>query len=331
MQDLPDWNAVRFDSLSPRGHVESYFVKANDARGRRALWLNATIYASLHRPAHAVAEAWAIVFDREHEHVAVKDTVPIAEASFCSDALNVRVGDRLWLAPTETRGDITQGEHKISWSLRMEGDTRPLVMLPHPSMYAAPFPKLKLVSPMPDLRFEGTLTVDGRRTKVTAWRGMQGHSWGRGHADLYAWGHCNRWDQSEDVVVEAVSARMKVGPVLTPTMTIVRVRHEGHDLPLATPAGLLRNRGEIHARRWFFRARHAGAMVEGDFSAQTEDFAGLYYPDPNGHMTYCLNSKLANGRVRIDLPGREPLELTTRCAALELGTRDPIHGVRMMA
>jgi len=33
MQGLPDWNAVRYDSQKPQGHVESYFVKANDAEG----------------------------------------------------------------------------------------------------------------------------------------------------------------------------------------------------------------------------------------------------------------------------------------------------------
>ena len=46
-------------------------------------------------------------------------------------------------------------------------------------------------------------------------------------------------------------------------------------------------------------------------------------------MTYCLNSKLAHGRVRIEVAGREPIDLTTRCAALELGTKDADHGVQM--
>ena len=75
MDALPDWNAVRYDPETSKGHVESYFLKANDARGRRAVWLKATIYASELRPAHAVAEAWAIVFDREGKHVAVKESV----------------------------------------------------------------------------------------------------------------------------------------------------------------------------------------------------------------------------------------------------------------
>jgi hypothetical protein len=48
-------------------------------------------------------------------------------------------------------------------------------------------------------------------------------------------------------------------------------------------------------------------------------------------MTYCLNSKIARGRLRIELPGKPALELRTDSAALEIGTKDPNHGVRMLA
>ena len=48
-------------------------------------------------------------------------------------------------------------------------------------------------------------------------------------------------------------------------------------------------------------------------------------------MTYCLNSKIAHGSLRLELPGRAPLVAHTRAAALEIGTRDPNHGVAMRA
>jgi hypothetical protein len=47
-------------------------------------------------------------------------------------------------------------------------------------------------------------------------------------------------------------------------------------------------------------------------------------------MTYCLNSKLARGWLRAELQHRPPLELRTGAAALELGTRNADHGVRMV-
>lgn len=330
MDGLPDWNAVRYDPDTSKGHVESYFLKANDARGRRAVWLKATIYASELRPAHAVAEAWAIVFDREGEHVAVKESLPYAKAEFSKTGLDVRIGEFLQLEPGSTRGSIERGGHRIAWNLDLATDDGgPLVHFPFAGMYTGAFPKSKLVSPAPNLECNGSVTVDGQRLKVAGWRGMQGHNWGRGHADLYAWGHCNRWDQKEDVVVEATSGRVRVGPVLTPLITLVCVRHEGKEFRLSAPMELLRNRGQVEPRRWFFSARNKEIAVEGDLSAQTADLVGLYYPNPDGVMTYCLNTKIANGRVRVELPGREPLDLTTRAAALELGTKDPEHGVTM--
>jgi hypothetical protein len=48
-------------------------------------------------------------------------------------------------------------------------------------------------------------------------------------------------------------------------------------------------------------------------------------------MTYCLNSKIARGHVRLEVAGRPTIEATTRAAALEIGTRDPDHGVKMLA
>ena len=48
-------------------------------------------------------------------------------------------------------------------------------------------------------------------------------------------------------------------------------------------------------------------------------------------MTYCLNSKIAVGQVRLEVAGQPALEMHTRAAALEIGTRDPDHGVKMLA
>lgn len=329
MQGLPDWNAIRYDAEQPRGHVESYFVKANDAHGKRALWLKATVIASNIRPSHAMAEAWAVVFERNGRHVAVKESVPFADASFSTEGLAVQIGKWLRFDSGGTHGSIERGSHRVAWDLSWERNGAALVHFPFPKMYTASFPKSKLVSPYPDLTLEGTIAVDDEEIEVSSWKGMQGHNWGRGHADLYAWGHCNQWDQHVDTVVEAVSARVRVGPVLTPLLTMVCVRHEGREYRLAHPRDLMSNRGELHPRRWFFGAKDRRISIEGDFSAPTDDFVGLYYPNPDGSMTYCLNTKIANGRVRIDVPGREPLDLTTRSAALELGTKDADHGVTM--
>ena len=67
------------------------------------------------------------------------------------------------------------------------------------------------------------------------------------------------------------------------------------------------------------------ATIEGDAA----DFVGLYYANPSGPMTHCLNTKLARARVRFEATGRPPLVLSSGAAALEIGTRRRDHGVRM--
>jgi hypothetical protein len=90
-----------------------------------------------------------------------------------------------------------------------------------------------------------------------------------------------------------------------------------------------KNRGLISLRRWEATARGSGVRVRAELSAETDDLVGLHYPNPRGAMTYCLNTKLARARVEIDLPGGRSIVANSRAAALEIGTRDPRHGVRM--
>lgn len=326
---LPDWNAVRYDPTRPSGHVESYFVKANSPDGNQALWIKATIFASRARPMQAVAEAWAVYFERDGQHVAVKQSIPFASAVFSTEGLHAEIGEFMRLDPERAHGAIGYGDHKIDFDLKMSGDEPPIVMFPNNAMYTGPFPRSKLVTPRPDLVLEGTVKVDEREINVTGWRGMQGHNWGKGHADFYAWGHCNLWEQGEGLVVEATTARVKVGPMTTPLVTLVSVRHRGVCYDFNSPVQMMRNRGEVDGRRWHFEAHAGDVRVEADVCGQAPDFVGLYYPNPDGQMTWCLNTKLATARVRLEVAGRGPMDWKTKAAAFEIGTREPDHGIRM--
>lgn len=323
------WNAVRCGAGTTRGHVESYFLKLNDREGRRALWLKATILVR-DGGAPRFAEAWAIAFDREGRHVAVKERIPLAEARFGDGGLDVLVS-RLRLSPGRASGEVASGDHRIAFDLRFTMVAPPLVHFPSERMYEGPLPSSKLVTPHPDSRFTGSYSVDGETIEVEGWRGMEGHNWGAGHAERYAWAHCNQWEGEDDLVFEGVTARVKVGPVLAPPLTVLCVRHRGVRYDFNAPLALLRARGTFDTRRWTFSATSALATFTGELWADTRDFVGLSYENPDGAITYCLNSKIARGRIRLSVRGRPDVEAMTQAAALEIGTKDSDHGIAMLA
>jgi hypothetical protein len=327
MPAMIDWNATRFDPASARGHVESHFLKLNDAAGRRALWLKATILKRIGRP--PVAEAWAVAFDRGLGHAAAKQVVPWESASFARAGLAIRVAD-VAIGPTSTRGALAADGGAIEWDLAFAGDATPFAPLPQ-RLYADDTGNSKIVSPHPDLRFTGHYRVGDRRVAVDGWRGMQGHNWGPRHTYAYAWLHANVWRAAEDLVVEGICARVKVGPLLAPPVTMLVVQHAGERHLFTLPGSLWRARGSFTTRAWQFRAANRSAEIRGRFAADTADFVGLHYENPDGAMTYCLNSKIARGSLRLAVAGRSALEAQTDAAALENATRDPDHGVRMLA
>ena len=331
MQAKTDWNAVRCPTGRHAGHVESYFLKLNDADGRRALWLKATILVH-EGGVPRVAEAWAVAFDRDGTHVAVKERVPLADARFGSGALDATVA-KLHLEDGRASGEVQSGDHRIACDLRFTSDGSPLVPLPLARMYDGPLPSSKLVSPHPDAVFSGSYTVDGRTVQVDGWRGMQGHNWGARHAELYAWGHCNQWDGEDGLVLEGVTARVRVGPLLAPPATVVCVRHHGVRYDFNAPLTLVRARGtiDVDARRWTFAAKSGVATVTGELWANDRDFVGLAYENPDGSVTSCLNSKIARGRLRLSVRGRPDVEAITRAAALEIATKRADHGIALLA
>jgi hypothetical protein len=316
--------------------VESWFFKANEPSGRRALWLKSTVFARAARDVPPVAESWAIAFDRERGHVATKTTVLLESARFAHGALDVEI-DGCALSLGRARGALATGWRRLAWDLAIGPElASPIVHLPSLALYKDERPpSSKLVTPLADARATGHALVfhgagNEERWVVDGWPCMIGHNWGRRHSHLYAWGHCNAWDVP-GLVFEGISARVRVGPVLSPMATAAFVRFRGRRFDLNAPVTLAHNRGLVSLRRWELDASHNGVHLKCELSAETDDLVGLYYSNPNAATTYCLNSKLAKARLELHLPGEAPVIAHSRAAALEIGTRDPTHGVRMHA
>ena len=326
-------------------HVESWFMKTSEPSGRRAFWARHTVFVQPGLP--PVAEVWAIAFDRARGHLALKSSVPLFDARFAERALDVAV-DGCTLTLDRGSGALASGRGGVRWDLALGPPlAAPIQHLTPRLLYRDGIPPLmKLVTPLSHATATGTISVErggavgkGNGEDVDAWSiegwpAMIGHNWGRRHAELYAWTHANAWDV-DGLVFEGVSARVRVGPMLSPMLTAAFVRFRGRSWDLHRPRALTQNRGVVSLRRWEMTGRGGGGgreddlVVRCDFAAETDDMVGLHYPNPNRTMTYCLNSKLARARLELTLPGGERVTAHSRSAALEIGTLDRDHGVRM--
>lgn len=322
------WNGCRWHAGDPGGHYESWFVRGNAPGRPLAFWIRYTIFSPRGRPDEAVGELWAIVFDGTRVRAA-KQVVAIDRCSFAADALDVRIGDAT-LVPGSVIGAAIGDAHRIAWSLAWQGDDPPLRLLPL-SLYAGGFPKAKSVVPAPLVRFTGTVTVDDERIAVDGWLGSQNHNWGVRHTDRYAWAQVAGFDEREDVLLECISAKLKLGPLWTPwlTMAVLRVgdrEHAFNSLARAPFGG-----AHVEGLRWRFDTGNGRERLRVQIDAPREAFVGLRYANPPGGAKTCLNCKLARAQVELDDGSGTTLRLgTANRGAFEL-LGDDAQGIAVVA
>jgi hypothetical protein len=291
-------NVPRWRPGDGGGHAESWFIKANDPAGGRAIWIRFTVLSPEGRPGDAVVEVWAVAFDRE-TNTSGKDTFPAAAAHVGGSPLRIAAGEST-LEPGRTRGRVRAGGGTIAWDLRFPGDAPALHLFPVDALYELDrFPRQKLTTPVPDARFAGSIEVSGEAWAVDGWPGMQGHNWGRGHTHRYAWAHVNTFEGAPGTVFEGASARLAVGPLVTPPLTVAVLRHRGREHDFRGLRSWL-GASDVRRGRWSFVLDSAAARLSGTLEARDDDTVALDYLEPDGRRARCFNSKLASCRLVLE-------------------------------
>ena len=334
----PPANTPRFTGAP--GHVESYFLRANDPTRPRALWLKATILAPLDGP--PVAETWLIWFDGEANRTfAAKRTLPLDAAMFraTSAGADVRIADWALRLGDDGAGkgslDSTQGTatFELGWRRAESAVAAPLSIFPWRVLREGPFPKSKLLTPEPYLVFSGSLSVPlqsgtlGERETVTldGWIGMQGHNWGKEHAFEYAWGQClfPAAGGEPAAMVEAFTGRVRVAGQTSPRLSAAIVRRGEREYRFDRVFDFWKQEAHVTSTRWTLRLAGPDAELRLRMDATTRPFACLGYESPDHTLAYCFNSKLAE--VLLEVQPRGESAITCRSAhggALELLRRE---------
>lgn len=318
---------ARFPSVPiETGHYESFYMKASDPAGGRAVWIRHTVHK---RPgAEPTCAVWMTWFDASAEAPRAAKSRHGAETLSTPDGAYLRV-DGSEIGPGWVRGSVSAGGTEASWGLRFTDRHEPLVHLPASWMYEARLPRTKLLSPHPGALFDGTLDIDGERVDISGWPGMVGHNWGAEHAERWIWIHgAGLEGAAEGDYLDIAAGRVRLGPLTTPWIANGRLCLNGSGARLGGLARSLRGRIDARSDGCDFSIGGEGLRVTGRVGAPRERFVAWVYADPGGGEHHALNCSISDLEARVERRGEPAVELRLeRGSAYEYGSRDTDHGV----
>lgn len=314
----------------PEGHYESWFLRGNHPSKPQAFWIRFTRFIPGDGKRKPLGEIWAIWFDGESDQViTTKQEFAHDDCRFDEDKLSVRVGNSELLSHV-SRGNASLAGHQIHWSLDYEGADNGLLFLPE-NLYKSRLPRAKSVISRPQVKFNGTLTIDDKTINVTNWSGSENHNWGSRHTDQYAWGQVAAFDNAPDAFLECITARVKFGQLISPAMTIAVLRLDGEDLMFNTLGTAWRAKASYDFFNWTFSTSRDAMQLEVQIQAPAQHFAALTYYNPSRGSKTCLNSKIAQCRAILTRADQPPLMLESKHgAAFEILTERSDHGRPLM-
>ena len=278
------------------GHYEVWFLTLSD--GHTAYWIRST----LHAPTGASPEGriWFARFDRDRPEriTAANQAWPMGMVHDRPDPFEIRIGDTE-MASGRGRGSIRADGRDIAWDLTWPTGDDTLRLLPD-AFYRGGLAPTKPFSPNPSTRFSGTITVDGEQAQLDGMPGQQGHLHGTKHAERWAWAHCSSFDGDEDVVLSALSAQGKRGPLTTPFTTFVSIRVNGRWIRLSQVS----RKRQTTLGAWRIDLGDRRYRLTGRIAADPELMVQARYLDPDGTPRWCHNSEVASSRlVLFENPG----------------------------
>ncbi len=299
----------RVMALELPGVYESHYLEAHAPDGERGLWIKHTLFRPVQ--GEAVAELWFVWFHRGRPPRVVRMDVPWERLEL-GPGLRVEAG-LARLEPTRAQGELGG----IRWDLTLSGGQPPHLHLPFDKLYRLGFPKKKILTPAPGLRFDGTVQLDGHPVTVDGWTGLRGHNWGSEHAHSYAYGNCNRWDDGVSRSVDGFTVRIRLGGRPSPPLTALLVRAPEGERQLNKMRQWLHH-GHVTPFSWHVRRARTHLVM----SCEARDMVGLRYNQPKGGEQYCYNTKFARVSLRLGTS-----LVRSRCGELETFFPEPLPDI----
>lgn len=308
------------------GRYEVWFLTMSAPDGRSGYWIRYTVRAPVAGPPEARVWFSRVERDDPSRTLALNVAEP-AGLRYGEDGFEIRIGESI-LRSGRAAGQVSGAGHDAAWDLEFDTGEPTYHLLPKP-FYRGTLAPTKPYTPNTDLRYRGTVEVDGETVLLDGAPGQQGHLYGTRHAERWAWAFCNAFED-DGAVFQALSAQSRRGPLVTPPVTFAGLRLDGE---------WIRFRG-FHRRRtwglgiWGIDLRSRGHRLEGEVRAEPKEMIRTRYLDPDGTPRWCHNSVVSScrlvvsertGRGRRDVrelrsDGTTHAEWAGRTAAEDVGT-----------
>ena len=330
-------NRRRWDGESA-GHYEVWFLTLNHVASQSGFWFRYTLEVpqaeSEDRPCRA--ELWASFFDRAapERNFGLVRASPIDDCRFGDEDFHLQFGEAA-LSSSQATGKIETGEHSLSWDLRFTPNPQTYHHM-SPKLYAIIRPSSFVCSPNLDLRLSGVIIVDGHEIILEEEPGCQSHLWGSKHVDDWVWVHSNAFEKHEGTVFEGLAARPRRSGRLLPPLQSLFLRHHGEEYRFVRLRFAEQWNHSLGIGYWSFSAMNTRLYLEGTAQCRLKDMLQARYTDPDGEPLYCLNSEVANLKIRVfkrvrAVRWRHCETLNAHATAhLEHAARQKLDGVRLI-
>lgn len=294
---------ARFAEVAwPRGHYESFFLKACHPAGGLAVWIRYTVHKGPKRP--PTGFVWFTLFDAAAGVAASKTGYPDPVSP---PGAYVRIGDSLF-TPEHVIGAAASPQLDAAWDLRFHGTEAPVWHLPRWA-YRAPLPRTKLLSPHPQVAFNGAVRAGERRLELDGWPGTIGHNWGSEHARRTIWIHGANFREHRDAWIDLALARVRVGPFTTPWIGNGVLCADGRRHHLGGIERVPTTKVEETVESCRFGLQGDGVRVSGSVSAARQNFVSWLYAQPQGGERQTINCSIADLHLDVARAGAASLAL----------------------
>jgi tocopherol cyclase-like protein len=294
-------NKCRWDGVTAP-HYEVWFLTLNHRASQRGFWFRYTTESPFISTGDSRPKAglWAAAFCRasDEQTLGIKREYGIDQFAFEGrEDFKLTLGESLF-SPSRASGRVANGNNSIEWDLSYRPCQttynhvpRTLIRLARPSSYVC--------SPNLDTQFSGTIVVNGKSIVLEDEPGCQSHLWGRKHVDDWVWVHSNAFEKHPGTVFEGLAARPRRAGRKLPPLQSLYLRHRGEEHRFVRLRLAEQWERKLGMGYWSFSAMNTRVYVEGAAQCRLRDMLQAEYSDPDGERLYCINSEVANLKIRL--------------------------------